>query len=249
MKSKKISLVILNLNEFDSLKVILPKILKYKKLVNEILAVDGGSTDGSREFLKKNKIRVINQDKNYSHFQITYLKKNIVDAYWLGIKKAKFDNVIIPFTPDGNMMPKHLPKLVKTIKKGFKMVIVSRYKDNARSYDDTWVTGFGNFMFTKIVNFLFNGNFTDLMGGYRCVNKNLFKEFNINEKNITIAIHTQLAIGCIRNKKKYTEISGDEPKRIAGKAQVNPLINGLWEVFIIITAYLKKNLYKSKKKI
>ena len=63
-----------------------------------------------------------------------------------------------------------------------------------------------------------------------------------NEKNITIAIHTQLAIGCIRNKKKYTEISGDEPKRIAGKAQVNPLINGLWEVFIIITSYLKKNI-------
>ena len=150
MKSKKISLVILNLNELDSLKIILPKILKYKKLVNEILAVDGGSTDGSREFLKKNKIRVINQDKNYSHFQITYLKKNIVDAYWLGIKKAKFDNVIIPFTPDGNMMPKHLPELVKTIKKGYKMVIVSRYKDNARSYDDTWITGFGNFMFTKL---------------------------------------------------------------------------------------------------
>ena len=69
-----------------------------------------------------------------------------MDAYWLGIKKAKFDNIIIPFTPDGNMMPKHLPELVKTIKKGYKMVIVSRYKDNARSYDDTWITGFGNFM-------------------------------------------------------------------------------------------------------
>ena len=56
-----------------------------------------------------------------------------MDAYWLGIKKAKFDNIIIPFTPDGNMMPKHLPELVKTIKKGYKMVIVSRYKDNAKA--------------------------------------------------------------------------------------------------------------------
>ena len=154
MKSRKISLVILNLNELDSLKIILPKILKNKKLVNEILAVDGGSTDGSREFLKTNTLRVINQDQKYSHFHITYFKQNIVDAYWLGIKKAKFDNIIIPFTPDGNMMPKHLPELVKTIKKGYKMVIVSRYKDNAKSYDDTFVTGFGNYMFTKIVNFI-----------------------------------------------------------------------------------------------
>ena len=59
MKSKKISLVILNLNELDSLKIILPKILKYKKLVNEILAIDGGSTDGSKEFLKKIKLELL----------------------------------------------------------------------------------------------------------------------------------------------------------------------------------------------
>ena len=248
-KNKKISLAILNLNEIVSLRIILPKLLKYRYLVDEIIAIDGGSTDGSKEFLTKNKIKVIDQNKKYSSFEITYLKKNIMDAYWLGIKKAQFNNVIIPFTPDGNMMPKHLPKLIKKIKQGYEMVIVSRYKNNAKSYDDTLVTGFGNYMFTKIVNLLFSGNFTDLMGGYRCVNKNLFKEFKINRSNLTIAIHTQLAIGCIRSKKKYIEISGNEPKRIAGKAQVNPLINGLWEVFIIIEAYLKKNLYKSKKKI
>ena len=131
----------------------------------------------------------------------------------LGIKKAKFNNVIIPFTPDGNMMPKHLPKLIKKIKQGYDMVIVSRYKDNAKSYDDTFVTGFGNYMFTKIVNLLFSGNFTDLMGSYRCVHKNLFKEFKINRSNLTIAIYTQLAIGCIRSKKdilKFQEMNQKE---------------------------------------
>ena len=141
-KNKKISLVILNLNEIVSLRIILPKVLKYRHLVDEIIAIDGGSTDGSKEFLASNKIKVIDQKKKYSSFEITYLKKNIMDAYWLGIKKAKFNNVIIPFTPDGNMMPKHLPKLIKKIKQGYDMVIVSRYKDNAKSYDDTFVTGF-----------------------------------------------------------------------------------------------------------
>ena len=246
-KNVKISLVILNLNELESLKIILPKLIKYKKLINEIIAVDGGSKDGSKEFLKKYNIKVIDQNRKYSNFEISILKKNIVDSYWIGIKKAKFNNGIIPFTPDGNMLPKYLPNLIKKIKQGYDMVIVSRYKDKAKSHDDTLVTGFGNYMFTKIVNILFGGNFTDLMGGYRCVSKNLFKEFKINKSNLTIAIHTQLAIGCIRNKKSYVEISGDEPKRIAGAAQVNPLINGLWEVYIILQAFFVKNLYRSKK--
>ena len=155
-KNDKISLVILNLNEMTGLKLILPELLKYRNLLNEIIAIDGGSTDGSREFLLKNKIKVIDQDQKYTRYEVSILKKNIMDAYWLGIKKSKFDNVIIPFTPDGNMLPKYLPLLIDQVKKGSDMVIVSRYKDNAKSYDDTIVTAIGNYMFTKIVNIFLN---------------------------------------------------------------------------------------------
>ena len=243
-KNDKISLVILNLNEMTGLKLILPELLKYRNLLNEIIAIDGGSTDGSREFLLKNKIKVIDQDQKYTRYEVSILKKNIMDAYWLGIKKSKFDNVIIPFTPDGNMLPKYLPLLIDQVKKGSDMVIVSRYKDNAKSYDDTIVTAIGNYMFTKIVNIFFKLSLTDLLGGYRCINKNLFKEFNISKENLRISIHTQLAIGCSRNSKKIIEIPGDEKKRIGGTAQVNPIINGLWEVFTILEALIRRNLYK-----
>ena len=65
-KNEKISLVILNLNEIVSLKLILPELLKYRNLLDEIIAIDGGSTDGSREFLLKNKVKVIDQDQKYS---------------------------------------------------------------------------------------------------------------------------------------------------------------------------------------
>ena len=85
---------------------------------------------------------------------------------------------------------------------------------------------------------------TDLLGGYRCINKNLFKEFNISKENLRISIHTQLAIGCSRNSKKIIEIPGDEKKRIGGTAQVNPIINGLWEVFTILEALIRRNFYK-----
>ena len=45
------ALIILTLNEIDGVKNILPKI--DQKLVDEILVVDGGSTDGTIEHVKK----------------------------------------------------------------------------------------------------------------------------------------------------------------------------------------------------
>ena len=53
------------------------------------------------------------------------------------------------------MTPEKLPDLIKKMEEGNEMVIVSRYKDGAKSYDDTLISGFGNWMFTKLVNIFF----------------------------------------------------------------------------------------------
>ena len=47
-----------------------------------------------------------------------------------------------------------------------------------------------------------------------------------------------------KNNLKYTEIPGDEPKRIAGKSSVNVLINGILELYTILKAYFVRDLYK-----
>ena len=46
-----VALIILILNEIDGVEKILPKIKK--ELVDEILVIDGGSTDSSIEYVKK----------------------------------------------------------------------------------------------------------------------------------------------------------------------------------------------------
>ena len=111
--------------------------------------------------------------------------------------EASTGDVLILFTPDGNMIPEKLKDLIETSKKGYDLVCVSRYKDGAKSMDDNIVSGFGNFFFTFLVNTLFKGNFTDVLGGYKAVKKELWTKVNSKSK-ILVSFGTQISIACAK---------------------------------------------------
>ena len=60
----KTTLCILTKNELPCLKVTLPDVINAckKNKITDIFAIDGGSTDGTIEFFKKNSIKVLSQD-------------------------------------------------------------------------------------------------------------------------------------------------------------------------------------------
>ena len=237
----KFSLLILTYNEIVSSKVIIPRI--DKSLFHEIIVVDGGSNDGTIDYMKKENFKVIVQEPgNYSWYNIAKRQMNIAKGVSIGTTEASGDYVIL-FTPDGNMLPEKLPELIAECKKGYSYVCVSRYKDDAKSSDDSLITAFGNFFFTKLVNILFSANFTDVLGGYKSVKRSLWNYICDNDK-ILITFGTQLAITCAKNNLKYSEIPGDEPKRIGGKSSMSVIINGTIELYTILKAYFVKDLYK-----
>ena len=80
------ALIVLTLNEIDGVKNILPKI--DQKLVNEILVVDGGSTDGTIEHVKKLGFKIIIQSI-----------KGHGGAILTGIQNTKSDKIVL-FGPD-----------------------------------------------------------------------------------------------------------------------------------------------------
>ena len=112
------------------MKAVMPHVKK--QWVDEILVLDGGSTDGTVEYAKSKGYRVVMQKS-----------KGITNAYREGIEIAKGD-YIIAFSPDGNSLPEAIPQLVKKIKEGYDMVIASRYARGAKSVDDDPVTAMGN---------------------------------------------------------------------------------------------------------
>ena len=75
-KEKKITLIILVLNEIDGLKKIIPLI--ELNLFNNVIFVDGGSTDGSIDWLQENNFLVVHQ-KN----------KGLENAYLEGLELQK----------------------------------------------------------------------------------------------------------------------------------------------------------------
>lgn len=218
----KFSLIILCLNEIEGLRAILPRI--GKRWVDEVIIVDGGSNDGSIEYAREFGFRVLLQNKN---------KKGVIAGYKEGLEAATGD-IVITFTPDGNCIPELIPQLVEKMKEGYDMVIVSRYAKGAKSYDDTLITAFGNWMFTSLVNLLFRASYTDVLGIYRGYKKDIVKELGINIKP---TIDTQLCIRCAKRGLKFAEIPGDEPRRIGGESYRSIIKNGFLELFTIIEEF------------
>ena len=208
----KTTLIIPTLNEIDGVKAILPRIKP--GWCDQIIVIDGNSTDGTAEFAKAQGYLVISQKE-----------KGLRRAYLEVLPYVEGD-IVITFSPDGNSVPELIPPLVAKMKEGYDMVIVSRYLEGAKSYDDTPITALANKVFTLTTNLFFGGKYTDTMVIYRAYKKELIpaldldkdSSYRLGEKLIgkTMSWEMLLSIRAAKRKLKVAEIPGDEPPRTDG---------------------------------
>jgi glycosyltransferase involved in cell wall biosynthesis len=210
----KVTLLVPTLNEIDGMREIMPKI--EEGWCDQILILDGGSTDGTVEYAREQNYDVVIQEK-----------PGLLNAYWQVFEHIRGD-IMITFSPDGNSIPEIIPQLTAKIREGYDMVIVSRYLDGAKSEDDTWITSLGNWVFTGLINGLFGGSYTDAMVIYRAYKTSLCEELGLlspTPKSIErrfahmISWEPLLSMRAAKKKLKITEIPGDEPDRIGGEGK------------------------------
>lgn len=227
------TLIIPTLDEIHAVQVIMPQIKK--EWVDQILIIDGGSTDGTVEYFRTHGYELHTQNK-----------KGYGEAIKQAMLQAKGE-IIIEFTPDGNSLPEAIPQLIQKIHAGYDLVVASRYKDMAKSLDDDWLTAFGNWMFTAIVNVLFRCNLTDALVAYRAYRKQTALTLGLDE--FGLAWPCQNSLRFIWKGYRVIEIPVDEPARIGGIRKMKPFKTGMEIVRLILREFFlsrKKNKLRIK---
>ena len=165
----KTSLLVITLNEIEGMKAIMPEV--DRSWVDQIIVVDGGSTDGTIEWAKEN------------GYEVYVQKQSGIRHAYIEVWPLVRGDVVITFSPDGNSVPELIPDLIAKMKAGYDMVIASRYLGDAKSEDDDIVTGFGNWLFTRTVNLLHGGHYTDVMVIYRAYRKAMAWELGLDRED------------------------------------------------------------------
>jgi glycosyltransferase involved in cell wall biosynthesis len=211
----KTTLLVMTLNEIEGMRVIAPQIPR--EHFEQVLVVDGGSTDGTQAFAREIGFEVYQQKQKG-------LRQGYAEA-WPLIR----GDIVVCFSPDGNSVIECLNPLMEKMCGGYDMVIVSRYLGDAKSEDDDLITGFGNWLFTSLINLVHGGKYTDAMVMYRAFRRDLYQELNLNQESTywpekylftRICLMPVLSIRAAKARLKIAEIPGDEPKRIGGERKL-----------------------------
>lgn len=213
------TLLALTLNEIEGCKAIMPQI--DRSWVDQIIIVDGGSTDGTIEWARANGYEVYVQKK-----------RGIRHAYLEVLPLVRGD-VILSISPDGNCPPDAIPLLLEKIREGFDLVIGSRYLGDAKSEDDDIVTAFGNWLFTKTVNVLHGGKYTDAMVIFRAFKKSIIYTLDLDREEsyrlperlfgTIISWEPLMAVRAAKAGMRITEVAVGEPPRIGGDRKLQVL--------------------------
>ena len=216
------SLIITTLNEIDGIKKILPQIKK--EWVDEIIIVDGGSTDGTVEKAKEMGCKVIKQ-KIPGHG----------GALLTGIEESTGDKIII-FGSDGSNETSEIPQLVEKGLEGFDQVIISRFGKTSINEDAGMIDGFGNKMFAFMTNIFFGGKLTDSLNCSRLFTRKAISEINLSE--LSLCAVEQISARGLKRKQRIYEIVGNERARVGGERKMHRIPTGSTLTSMIIKEFI-----------
>lgn len=214
------TLLVMTLNEIEGMKAIMPSV--QREWVDQLIILDGGSTDGTIEWARKQGYEVYVQRN--PGFRSAY------QEIWPRIT----GDVVIYFTPDGNSIPQVIPQLLSEMERGYDLVIASRYLDGARSEDDDAVTRFGNWMFRFLANRLLRPRgsawLTDPLVMLRAHRTDLPHRLGLDRaepfERLERFFKTRvdwiplMSMRALKYALRWKEIPADEPPRIGGERKL-----------------------------
>lgn len=207
MRNTKLSVIIPTKNEVQTLSEVIRGCRKYS---DELIVVDGNSTDGTRELAQSLDARI-------------YLDNGLGkgDAIRVGFKHVTGDIVVL-IDADGSHDPDDIPKLVQPILDGAAdHVTGSRMRggsDELHGDIEKFIRMIGSNIITMGINYRFNVLLTDSQNGFRALKSELVRKLDLKE-NIT-TIEQEMIIKTLRLGYRMAEVPAHEYERQAGRSHI-----------------------------
>lgn len=234
MEERILSVVMPVYNEKDTILNIIDKVLSLD-MVKELIIVDDGSKDGTREILKK-----AFPDDRGGRLKLFFREKNGGKgaALQTGFKHAGGDIVVIQ-DADLEYDPNEFKEMIKPIKDGFADVVYgSRLSGGKPQRVHLFWHKVGNTVLTLITNFLYNSTLSDMETCYKMFKKDVLDGITIRSNGFSV--EPELTAKILKNKKlriyempiSYYGRSYAEGKKVTWKQGVTALLTLLKYRFV-----------------
>ncbi len=189
----------------------------------EIVVVDDGSFDKTVVVAKSHNARVISNWRNRG--KGVALKKGFESA--LG-------DIIVTIDADGSHDPRDIGKLVRPILDGADVVLGCRFLDGRGRETTTRLNVFGNSMINFAIWLITGKRVRDSQTGFRAFRKRILQEVAVSAEGFQV--ETELTVKMLMNGSDVREVPITIRRRIDGASRLNPLLDGLRILLVIMKA-------------